>query len=668
MSEKIRMALIATYPKLAEVFLNLTDNRTNIISYSIYASFEEAAKTAGEMEDDLDIILSRGGTAEYIRRAVHIPVLSIPITPFDVIKAIYNLKPIPPSIALIHFRKNVRDVQAIADMFGIRIEEYTFLNRNDIQKAVADAVSKGITTIIGGHVAVELAAGERLNAIELSAGEEAMDRSIDEAISLLSQIRKEQKQNTRVQSAINALTEGIVVTDDKKRILLINKAAAGLFQRKYRKGEEAEGEILSRECLAAYATKKEQPVYIQKIRKETYSVLHIPILRGGAFLGVVSRYENITKTEALEQKIRREILVKGFDAQYRFRDILTEDPYMLTIRQEAEIYAMTDSTILIQGESGTGKELFAQSIHNGSPRKNGPFVAVNCAAIPPTLLESELFGYEKGAFTGAQKDGKSGFFELAHLGTLFLDEIGEVSMEVQTRLLRVLQEHEVMRVGGDRIIPVDVRIISATNRDLEREVQKGNFRRDLYYRLNILQLRIPPLRHRLGDIRLLSERFAAKYECPQEAVEELLPFLRQYHWPGNVRELQNIMERYCVLYPFWNEGKLSKDSLISALGLSAAERITENGAVSSSCPGADTGRNPGRDPMAGSGTEEEAGLIIQIPNGKTLSEIVAHVEYAVSRRYLELYQNNQEEAAKALGVGRTTLWRKSRAVPCKDKK
>lgn len=646
MSEKIRMALIATYPKLAEIYLNLTDNRENIVSYNIYASFEEAAKIAREMEDSLDIILSRGGTAEYIRRAVHIPVLSIPITPFDVIKAIYNLNPIPQSLALIHFRKNIRDVQAIADMFGIRIEEYTFLNRSDIQTAVTDTIEKGITTVIGGHVAVELASKKGLNAIELSAGEEAMDRSIDEAISLLSQIRKEQHHNTRVRAALNALTEGIVVTDDKKKIIVINKVASSLFQKQYRKGDEAGTEILSKECLAAYASKQEQPVYIRKIRKDTYSVTHIPILRGGAFLGIVSRYENITKTEALEQKIRKEILAKGFDAQYQFPDILTEDPHMMTIRQEAEIYAMTDSAILIQGESGTGKELFAQSIHNGSTRKTGPFVAVNCAAIPPTLLESELFGYEKGAFTGAQKEGKAGFFELAHLGTLFLDEIGEVSMEVQTRLLRVLQEHKIMRVGGDKIISVDVRIISATNKNLEEEVQKGNFRRDLYYRLNILQLQIPPLRRRLDDINLLAEQFASEYQCTKEDIAELIPLLKQYHWPGNVRELRNIVERYCVLFPFLAKGKLSKDTLISALGLSKEKVPQEKEKIPSVIE-----------------SESESGheLTIHIPLGKTLNEIVSHVEYVVTQKYLEQYDNDQEKAAKALGIGRTTLWRKSRS-------
>lgn len=652
MSQKIRMALIATYPKLAEIYLNLTDSRKNIISYNIYASFEEAARTAREMEDELDIILSRGGTAEYIRQAVHIPVLSIPITPFDVIKAIYSLNPIPQSLALIHYQKNIRDVQAIAEMFGIQIEEYTFVNQEDIQAAVRDAADKGITTVIGGHVGVEIASKAGLNAIELSAGEEAMDRSIDEAIALLSQIHREQQQNTWIRSALNALVEGIVVTDDKKQIITINKAAAALFQTRYVKGDPAGPEILTRECLSAYESKKTYPVYIRKIRKETYSVIHIPILRGNVCLGVVSRYENITKTEALEQKIRKEILSKGFDAQYHFPDILTKDPQMMTVRKQAEIYARTSSSILIQGESGTGKELFAQSIHNESLRKNGPFVAVNCAAIPPTLLESELFGYEKGAFTGAQKDGKEGFFEMAHLGTLFLDEIGEVSMEVQTRLLRVLQEHEIMRVGGDKIIPVDVRIISATNKNLQEEVKKGTFREDLYYRLNILQLQIPPFRKRRGDVGLLAEQFAREYSCTAEEIKELIPILEKHNWPGNVRELHNIVERYCVLLPFRREGALSPETLVNALGITDTEGELEQTVQTDSAPVSTQHSAPAEDSFS-----------IRIPEGKHLNEIVSHVEYIVCKKYLEQYDNNQELAADALGIGRTTLWRKSRTDP-----
>lgn len=645
MSSKVRMALIATYPKLSEVYRELTNSRDSITAYNVYASFESAANIAREMEDDLDVILSRGGTAEYIRKAVHIPVLSIPITPFDVIKALHSLSPLPEKVALIQYRKNVRDIQEIAKMFGTSIKEYTFIRQQDIQDAVEDAAENGITTIIGGHVAVETAIRKGLSGIELSAGEEAMDRVIDEAIEMQASLRSAQYQSTCIRHTLNSLIEGIVVTDTEKRIITINKAAGNLFLRRYRKGDLAGPDILSKECIATYTSQKEQPGYIRVFHKETYSVSHIPIFHAETFLGVVSRYEDITKTEALEQKVRKEIQAKGFEAQYHFADILAEEPCMTTVKEQAKIYALTDSAILVQGESGTGKELFAQSIHNESSRRKGPFVAVNCAAIPPTLLESELFGYEKGAFTGAQKNGKPGFFELAHMGTLFLDEIGEVSMEVQTRLLRVLQEREIMRVGGDKIIPVNVRIISATNKDLEKEVKNGRFRRDLYYRLNILELHIPPLRNRPGDIWPMAVQFASVHDLDLTGNTALMSKLNAYTWPGNVRELRNIIERYCVLFPFWKQGTLKEDALIGALGIHSKHTVIPHD----------------KQLLENTPTGEE--LLVSLPEGKPMSEIIAHVEYILSSAALKKYGNNPDEAARALGIGRTTLWRKSRSDP-----
>jgi transcriptional regulator with PAS, ATPase and Fis domain len=218
----------------------------------------------------------------------------------------------------------------------------------------------------------------------------------------------------------------------------------------------------------------------------------------------------------------------------------------------ARQYARVDSTVLIHGETGVGKELFAQSIHTAGNRSSGPFVAVNCAALPEALLESELFGYVEGAFTGARRKGKPGLFELAHRGTIFLDEISEIPLSLQGRLLRVLQEREVIRLGHDRVIPVDVRVLCATNRDLHRLVEEGNFRRDLYWRLNVLSLSIPPLRERRDDIVPLMLQFLDTLSPSGNHgivfSGDALSFLTQYPWPGNVRELRNLCERLTVVH------------------------------------------------------------------------------------------------------------------------
>jgi transcriptional regulator with PAS, ATPase and Fis domain len=214
----------------------------------------------------------------------------------------------------------------------------------------------------------------------------------------------------------------------------------------------------------------------------------------------------------------------------------------------AKNYSKTDATILIQGESGTGKEIFAQSIHTNSTRSEGPFVAVNCAALPPQLLESELFGYVEGSFTGASKGGKMGLFEMAHNGTIFLDEIGDMDRVLQARLLRVLEEKQVMRIGSDKIVPINIRVIAATNVNLKGQVTNGSFRSDLYYRLNVLNLNLTPLRGRIIDIKYLANHFIKmsnkKYGTQVEKLsQEVMELLSSYSWPGNIREMKNIIER-----------------------------------------------------------------------------------------------------------------------------
>jgi PAS domain S-box-containing protein len=286
-----------------------------------------------------------------------------------------------------------------------------------------------------------------------------------------------------------------------------------------------------------------------------------PIFTDSVFKGVVATYKEVTELQKMIEKLnqaeerikyfqeelsRKEGIDEAFEIIVGKSSILKE---VLTIASKA---AKTSSTVLIQGESGTGKELVAKAIHRASSRKNKPFIRVNCAAIPENLLESELFGYEKGAFTGALRR-KLGKFELADGGTIFLDEIGEISKGMQVKLLRVLQEMEFERVGGIETIKVDIRIIAATNRNLKEMVDKGEFREDLYYRLNVIPVTLPPLRERKEDIPLLVEHFIKKI-CVREKVNlkritpKAMEYLQKYSWPGNIRELENILERALTLY------------------------------------------------------------------------------------------------------------------------
>ena len=254
--------------------------------------------------------------------------------------------------------------------------------------------------------------------------------------------------------------------------------------------------------------------------------------------------------QELEYKVRRELKKQGNIAKYNFSDIIGTSQQLENVSSLAHQFAKTNLTILIEAESGTGKELFAQAIHNASDRKNGPFVAINFAAIPDNLIESELFGYEDGAFTGAKKGGKSGLFEEAHNGTIFLDEIGDSGLDVQKRLLRVLEEREVRRVGGRNIIPIDVRVIAATNQNLIELVEKNMFRSDLFYRLCTLPLGIPPLRDREEDILIFMDYFAQKFYQRKILLDSSVKeYLLKYSWPGNIRELENIVNYMCSIVP-----------------------------------------------------------------------------------------------------------------------
>ena len=264
----------------------------------------------------------------------------------------------------------------------------------------------------------------------------------------------------------------------------------------------------------------------------------------GEFILMLKAIEDM---EEGHERMCRQIKARGFNAKYSFSSIKTQSPKMLSLMESAKKMAASSSSIVIHGQSGTGKELFAQAIHNASPRREYPFIAINCASIPESLLESELFGYSEGAFTGAKKGGKKGYFELANQGTLFLDEIGEMDLNLQARILRVLQEKEITRVGGDRVFSIDVRVISASNKRLLQMVRRNLFREDLYYRLNVLSLEIPPLKERREDIPLLLEEFQTELHTNVQFTPQAVGFLQAYPWNGNVRELRNFAERVSYL-------------------------------------------------------------------------------------------------------------------------
>ena len=338
---------------------------------------------------------------------------------------------------------------------------------------------------------------------------------------------------------LEVMGEGIVAYDDVGNILIINGFAEKIFQTTSWKARGTPLRDFFTGDLAELPDSESMEDVTCTLGGDKYIVNKYPLYLNGHYMGGVIRFREHTEIERLEQKIRRESLRHGYTAKYTFDSIIGQGPGIASARMLAAKMARGNAPVLIEGDSGVGKELFAQAIHNASPRRRHPFVAFNCASVPDSLIESELFGYEDGAFTGARKGGKPGLFELAHQGTVFLDEIGDISQSLQAKLLRVLQEKEIVRVGGNLVKTIDIRVLAASNRDLEELVRQGRFRKDLYYRINTLLLRLPPLKERREDIIPLLEHYLGLYGVNRSISEDARRVLQAHLWPGNVRELRN---------------------------------------------------------------------------------------------------------------------------------
>lgn len=386
-------------------------------------------------------------------------------------------------------------------------------------------------------------------------GAVAVFRDITEIQHLAEEITNITEMKVMLEAIIESTQDVISVTDQDGKLIMINPAYTRLIGLSKEEviGKPATIDIREGESMHLYVMKTLEPVRgipLQVGPQAKEVIVNVaPIIVQGQLRGSVAVAHDVSEIRRLTEELgRMKSLVRQMQSRYTFEDIIATSPAMLKAVQLARRAAATPVTVLLSGESGTGKELFAHSIHHASGRKNAPLVRVNCAAIPETLLESELFGYETGAFTGARKGGKKGLFEEANGGTIFLDEISEIPLTVQVKLLRVLQEKEFVRVGGLKPIGVNIRVIAATNRNLTAEVEKGTFREDLFYRISVFPILIPPLRDRLDELPVLANFLLRKLNEEygrnvRQLAPDALTILRNYRWPGNVRELENILAR-----------------------------------------------------------------------------------------------------------------------------
>jgi PAS domain S-box-containing protein len=600
----------------------------------------EAAREA--MKNKCQVIVTRGVTAWLIRQSgIDLPVVEVPIGGYDILRAYYQAKRLGGPIGIVDVPDVIQGLESLEDIIGETFIKYSLKNQGeDICRGIKTVKESGADVIIGKVTVAGEAKNFGLKSVIITSGKEAVHQALTEAQRVLAVFKQEKRRSEQLNAILNFAYDGIIALDENECITVFNPVAEKLSGWK---AEDAIGrkvtEVVPKaQCHFLLKTGRPDLGEILEIGTTRVVANRVPILVDGRSVGVVSTFQNITNLQNLEHKVRRILSDKGHVAKYAFDSIIGRSEALQEVVTIAREYAASQSTILIHGESGTGKEMFAHAMHLAGPRQQGPFVAINCAALPENLLESELFGYREGAFTGARKGGKPGLLELSHKGTIFLDEIGEMSPRLQARVLRVLEEREIMRLGDDRVIPIDVWVIAATHRNLKTMVREQTFREDLYYRINVLTFTIPPLRERGSDIIILAENFAQEFyrelnrpvpRFTPEAHRELL----LYPWPGNIRELRNAIKRLSLRF---NCDTIGPDEVRRILELEPLHHSTREQALGND----QTGRHH----------EERSHL----------SAHVGRLEVSLIEKTLQETGGNKAEAARRLKVSRTTLWRKLR--------
>ena len=537
--------------------------------------------------EGFDIVIARGITALVVaNRCPSKHIIEIELTGYDVFQAILTCKENynPEEIAIIYAETFRCDVNRIYELTGIKVVVKKVTNEADTEKAILEALDSGINTFICGRTGATFCDINGLNYVAIETGKEAIERSVIDAVKAAKTIEYERSKSILIRQLLDNNFDGEIALDADGNVIEENRMARKLLGDGLENIPEWKDALKSRSEFEKIKMVNNMPCLFR----------FIPIFRLDKPIGVNIVIQNSENLRESDSKIRRELKDRGLVARYVFSDIVGESNIIKNAVDKARRFSLVESSVLITGETGTGKELFAHSMHNSSPRSHEPFVAVNCAALPGDLLESELFGYVEGAFSGAVRGGKAGLFEIAHGGTIFLDEIGEIPLDVQSKLLRVLQEKEIRRIGDTRVRHIDVRIIAATNVDIKKKVRDGLFRSDLYYRLSVLDLHLAPLRERGNDILLLADGFLSKYAAREgrnkpKLSKDAEAILFSYTWPGNIRELRNVCEKIIVLFdkPTITEKDIKsivsvEDDAVSPLDSFSVEALVASGLVNRS--------------------------------------------------------------------------------------
>ena len=631
-----KIAFIAPYKKMGEVF-NEVAKELNLKIPIYIGDLEEGAAIAVKLEEEgTDVIISRGGTALSIEsKVMDVPVVGVNVSGFDLIRIIYQAKEETERIAVVGFDPFTSGINQLGNILDIELEVLTIESKWSnqpyyIENKLKELKEKNFNWVVGDNISVKIAKKLDMNALLIRSGKEAFAQAINKAQEIAEVRNKEKKRAQKNKSIINYAYEGIISIDQNGIINTFNPQAEKILNRKSYKvlGKNITNIFpdFELEKYISLMTRKENKILTVNNIKVVANI--IPVTINKELSNIIITFQKGKNIKIAEKKLREDLNYKGYTVNNNFSDIIGKSDLLKKIKEEAKDYAQVDLPLLLHGETGTGKELFAQSIHNYSPRRNQPFVAFNCAALPERLIESELFGYVSGAFTGAKKEGKEGLLEQGNKGTIFLDEIQEISLKIQARLLRFLEERKIRKIGDNKLTPVDVRIILATNKSLKKMVEDKGFREDFYYRINVLNLNLPPLRERKEDIAELVEFFIKKVNSKvnmgiKGITKEGIEILKSYHWSGNVRQLQNVIEKLVI--------RSKSGYILTDFVKKAVDELK----------------------MPESKSNKDSSDNYRINLNCSLKEI----EKEIILKVLSEVDGNKTEAAKRLGIGRTTIWR-----------
>ncbi|MBV1777144.1 sigma 54-interacting transcriptional regulator [Burkholderiaceae bacterium DAT-1] len=625
LSNSPRILVFATY-HLGQLIHSVVSAHAPRVVLKVVKATADELQQRMKLEADTflpDVVLAAGRGADWIRAHAAVPVVVIEAGSLALLEAIARARQSHAKVVVVGRERLHTQFQRLAGLIPDEVAYFRYELDSDVMEMLASLECATDVAIVGSSRIVELAGAHALQG-ELVYSIESVMRALQSALELVRLAHLEKARRERIDRILEGLAEGVAAVDMQGRLQTVNPALARLLGTT---PAWAEGRILSEMAsdLAMDAVLRTgDPVRdtVVQLSGKTLLAQKIPLYEAGVQVGAVLTLQATASIERADRSLKARHRTNRFRAKYTLDQVVGESAAINQAKSLARLYGDSDASVLIIGESGTGKELFAQGIHRASARCNEPFVAVNCAAFPETLLESELFGYEEGAFTGSRRGGKPGLFEVAEGGTLFLDEIADMPVTLQSRLLRVLQEREVLRLGATDPVPIDVRIIAATHANLLDAVLEGTFRRDLYYRLAILTLHIPPLHARVEDIPQIARAMLNDIQSrlgKQWQMARLIQWLTEntahYMWPGNVRELQNILERLSAFAAIHGDMDESQFRLL-------VPEIENHEAVEGVL----------------------AGKINQLRRDEAMSMVA-------------LCGGDRVAAAKRLGVSRTTLWR-----------